>query len=90
MQVRRRYALTRQRKAALQRVRKYLNEMLTDQLPLLTQVQRVSEPATQGTGGGWHPMERGQLADWGLPAHTQPTRRETRPHCPLCRCWPPP
>jgi hypothetical protein len=38
---RRRYALTSHRRATLARVRKYLNEVLTDQLPLLPDLQRM-------------------------------------------------
>jgi hypothetical protein len=57
-ELRRRYALTAHRRGALGRVRKFLNDVLVDQLPLLAEVQRlldeatVAPPAEGGAGGG--------------------------------------
>jgi hypothetical protein len=52
-ELRRRYILSSSRKGTLQRVRKFLNEVLLDQLPLLAELQRfLDEAAVCASGAG--------------------------------------
>lgn len=65
---RRRYILTSHRISTLGRVRKYLNEVLLDQLPILPELQRFLDEASITGGRGGESDDKGKLLLDTVPA----------------------